>query len=55
MTNHWSFRRFTVAKSGSFGHAASVMACITDIFVMCSLYNIIDKIIIIKNINRENV
>ena len=35
--NHWSFRRFTVAKSGFCGPAASLMACITDIFVMWSL------------------
>ena len=35
--NHWNFRRFTVAKSGSCGPAASVMACVTDIFVMWSL------------------
>ena len=34
--NHWSCRRFTVAKSGSCGPADSVMACITDVFVMWS-------------------
>ena len=32
-----NFRRFTVAKSGSCGPAASVMACITDICYVVSV------------------
>ena len=41
MTEPLEFWRFTVAKSGSCGPAASVMACITDIIVMWSVYEMI--------------
>ena len=42
LPNHWSFRRFTVAKSGYSGPAASVMSCITDIGYVVYVRNVHD-------------